>query len=133
MTDNKIFKIIITFLIIAILIVLCIIFLKKYFQYRDFYLNNQNPFKSISILNEDIKINNQDKIYNLEASCNIEENNQIINYELKNEDSKINIDTIIYNQNEIITDINNATNLIINIEINNNLYRFNITCRSEEL
>lgn len=127
-------------LISILVLVLLIIFIKNYHTYKEVYDVAQMPFSSLSILNNEIKLENNQRTYNLTIDCSSlkDENTQIISYKLlkENEESNLSISTKIYDNDKVLTDTYEhitSINAIINISDKNKIYEqifvINATCK----
>ncbi len=96
------------FLISLLIIVLIIIFFKNYNLYKEMYEVSKMPLSSLSILNNEIKLEDNKHTYNINIDCSSlkDPNNQIISYDLFKyaEKANISITTKIYDGDKVLTD-----------------------------
>ena len=113
MKINK--KRLIVILIIISLLIFIVMLLKKVNQYKELYVLTQNPFSKISILNQNVILNNTDRLYIKSVDCNnLTPNEQIVYFTLKEskENYKVSVFINIYENNKLLTDnYEKATNI----------------------
>lgn len=102
----KLEKYIFIALISLLIITLGIVFTKRYNEYKKMSELAEQPFASISILNNEISLANKKRKYELTIDCSnlVDENTQIISYKLKdnNKNALISTQTTIINENQQI-------------------------------
>lgn len=123
-------------------IVMISLFAKNYFEYRNLSIISNNPFNSIEILGQRIRLKETARTYEVEIDCNdLEENTQIFYYRLKEEytDYKIAVSSKVYKDNKIITEnFEDATAVDINVSVLDaneeyeQVYHIKATCISDE-
>ena len=134
--EKKFFIVIISLLIIVLLIV----FIKRYNTYKKTYEVTQMPFSSLSILNNEIDLNDNKRTYNLTIECTSlkDENTQIISYNLQKFATDYNISTTtkVYDDNQVLLDNYDhitAINSVLSLTDKNNQYEqifiINATCK----
>lgn len=96
------------FLISLLIIVLTIIFFKNYNLYKEMYEVSKMPLSSLSILNNEVKLEDNQHTYNINIDCSSlkDPNNQIISYDLFKfaEKANVSIATKIYDGDKVLTD-----------------------------
>ena len=127
-------------LISLLVIVLLIAFIKKYNTYKAEYEVTQMPLSSLSILNNEIDLNSNQRTYNLTIDCSSllkDKNTQIISYKLlKNtQEPIISLTTKVYDGEKVVDNYNHITsiNTIMSITDQNKKYEqvfvINATCK----
>lgn len=123
--------------------VIMILFLKNYISYVNLRTITKNPFNTIEILGQKIRLKDNERTYKIETDCKTltDENVQILYYRLneKNKDYKITVSNKIFNgQNVITTDYSNITEIETNISIFDpknkyeQIYHITSTCKIDE-
>ena len=126
-------------LISTLIIVLLFIFTKNYHTYKEVYDATTMPFSSLSILNNDLDLKANERVYNLNIDCSSlkDENTQIISYQLLKEatESNLSISTKIYNNDQVLTDTyDHITSINATISVTNpnktyeQVFIINATC-----
>ena len=93
------------------------------------------PLKSVTIMGNKVAISDELQEYNITIDCSkYELNNQIINYELKNDNNKVEISSLYYKDGSLIENPSKTmTNFSIKLKISNELtdisYKFKVTCK----
>ncbi len=133
--EKKLFIVLISILIIVLLF----IFTKNYHTYKEVYDATTMPFSSLSILNNDLDLKANERVYNLNIDCSSlkDENTQIISYQLLKEatESNLSISTKIYNNDQVLTDTyDHITSINATISVTNpnktyeQVFIINATC-----
>lgn len=97
-------------------VVILLILVKNYITYKHITTISKNPFNTIEVLGQKIRLKDNTRTYKLPVECKelSNENNQIIYYRLdeKYKDSKITVSSKILKDNKLlIDDYKGATNL----------------------
>ena len=102
-------------------IVLLSIITKNYFTYRNVTIVTKNPFDTIEILGQKVRLKENVKTYDVEIDCTeMAENEQILYYRLNEEykESIISVSAKVYDDKTIIEEnFQNATNIDVNISV----------------
>lgn len=135
------------YIIIALLAILMIVILsilvKNYNTCKVNLITSSNPFNTLEILDEKVRLKENERTYNMELDCSklIDENTQIVYYQLaeSHRNATISVETKLFKENEIITtNLNEATNLETIISILDNqktyeqIYHIKATCLNVE-
>lgn len=111
-------------LITVLLLVFIVIITKNYFTYRKISIITQNPFNSVEILGQKVRLKDTVKTYEVDIDCSeIEEfEEEVVYYRLneKYKDSIIEVDSKVFKNNELIEnakDYKKATDIIVNISV----------------
>lgn len=99
-----------------------------------------NPFTNIKILNQEVKIDDNKKLYQNTIDCsNLHPNEQIISYNLKdNKNSKVSASVKVYKDNVLLIDdykeaTNIETRLIIKTSKREQIYIIESICQQGEI
>lgn len=135
------------YIIIALLAILMIVILsilvKNYNTCKVNLITSSNPFNTLEILDEKVRLKENERTYNMELDCSklIDENTQIVYYQLaeSHRNATISVETKLFKETEIITtNLNEATNLETIISILDNqktyeqIYHIKATCLNVE-
>lgn len=114
-------KIIIVSLITILCTVVLIILTKNYITYRNVNHITKNPFNTIEVVGQKVRLKDNLKTYEVEVDCSkLEENEQILYYRLNEDykDFKISVSTIVFKNKKVIeTNIKEATSMETNISV----------------
>ena len=120
-------KIVIAVLFIGLLVSIFILYIKL-IPYKEESELTKNPFSTIKILNQEIDLQSNTRLYTNTIDCtNLEVNEQILSYNLKEdyENYKIKASIKVFKDNELLKDdYDEATNIETEIIVNdeNKLY-----------
>lgn len=136
-------KIIIISLVSILCIVVLIILTKNYITYRNVNRITKNPFNTIEVVGQKIRLKDNLKTYEAEVDCSeIEENEQILYYRLNEDykDFKISVSTTVFKNKKVIeSDFKEATAMetIITVFDENDkyeqIYHIKTTCENKEI
>lgn len=135
--------IIIALIAILILVILSI-FIRNYTSFKDSLEIASNPFNTLEILDEKVRLKENERTYSIEVDCStiIDENTQLVYYQLAepHKKSTITVTSKIYKNNEVITsNYKEATNIETIISVFDNkkiyeqIYHINATCKNVNL
>lgn len=127
------------FLISLLIIVLLIVYVRRYNTYKNFYEVAKMPFETLSILDNKVELADNQKSYNLQLDCSSlkDENTQIVSYTLQKGalDSNITISSKVYNGDSIvktdysqITSINTIISIVDPEKKYEQIFSINATC-----
>lgn len=136
-------KYIIIALVSILIVVGVFIFIRNYFSFKKEILVASNPFYTLEILDEKVRLKDEVRSYNIEVDCStlFDENTQILYYQLKEEMRKSTVQVLskIYKNNElIITNFKEATSIDTVISVFDEektyeqIYYVNATCKINE-
>lgn len=134
-------------IIISLVSILCIVVLitltKNYITYRNVNRITKNPFNTIEVVGQKIRLKDNLKTYEAEVDCSeIEENEQILYYRLNEDykDFKISVSTTVFKNKKVIeSDFKEATAMetIITVFDENDkyeqIYHIKTTCENKEI
>lgn len=135
-------KIIISITIIGIIIFIILLY-KELKTYKEESLISRKPFTEIKILNQNVELNNIDRLYKNNIDCsNLKENEQIVSYKLVEgkENYKVSTSIKVFKENKLLTkEYESVTNIITRLTIkdDNNkheqIYIIESTCQQGDI
>ena len=127
--------------VLTLIVLILVVALSFSFEKKDSEKKEEQaryyPLKSVSIMGNKVPINDETQDYEFEIDCSkYELNNQIISYELKSEDNKVEITSLFYKDGSLLENPSKTmTNFSISLKISNDktkiAYKFKVTCRGE--
>lgn len=137
-------NIIIISLLAILVIVITSIFIRNYSSYKTNLKIASNPFNTIEVLDEKVRLKDNERTYSVDVDCSkiVDENTQIIYYQLTetHRKSTIKVESKILKDNEVLTTgLNRARSIdtIISVfdsnETYEQIYHINATCTNEPI
>lgn len=124
------------------IIVILVLIVKKYNSCTSLSAITKNPFDTIEILDEKVRLRENIKTYEIETDCsNIKDKNEQIVYYRLNEEykaSKITVKTYVFSNDKLLTeDYEDVTDIeaILSITVKNkyeHVYNVKATCKQDE-
>jgi len=135
-------KIIIISLASLLVFVTIFIFVKNYITYRKISIITQNPFNTIEVLGNKIRLKDNIKTYKEEIDCGeVTTNEQLLYYRLNSDykEFKVSVTSFAFQDDKLITeDFNTATSFDFNISVFDKdkeyeqVYHISATCQNNQ-